>query len=138
MQTIKNEITKDVQSGRVKIVNDKMPDSGLITPNTEPITLKKNEPGGTAETLPELSGACVKNLERESLDSMSLLNKSANKLMRLMDECVKEDDLEQSREGIKRVEGHKIESAISCANAIAMTIQTQVNLVKSLSGYIRK
>lgn len=103
---------------------------------TERSKMQKSTPEGTPETLPVLSGASVKALETESLTSMSLLAKSSNRLMTIMQDCVSDSDLEKSAEGTQRLELHRIEVAIKCANAITQNIQTQVNIANVMAKFM--
>lgn len=106
----------------VKIENDSSPSSS---------------PTETSETLPVLSGDSSRRLRSETLGSMRLLSKSSNRLMNLMEESVSDVDLEKSKEGVQRVEPHKIRQAIDAANALAATVQVQANLIKSAAMFFK-
>ncbi len=109
------------------------PTEESTTRRIAPASLKPSTRGETAVIPRELSDELQENLQREGLTSAQLLNASANKLMRLMEESVTESDLQKSAEGVMRVEPHKIQQSIDCANAIAGLLQTQVNIVKAMS-----
>jgi len=72
------------------------------------------------------------SLGQEGLTSVRLLQQSASRLMRLMDASVTESDLTQSEAGMGRVESHKIQTAINCADALTQIVSTQVNMLKVL------
>lgn len=108
----------------------------IITEEEKDILLK-NPPAAIGETQPELSEDSSKSLKAEGLSSMRLLKKSGNRLMRLMEECVKDSDLDRSSTGGAGIESHRIELAINCGNALAHTIQTQVNMFKAMSDYMK-
>lgn len=133
MRPTETSVIKEDENGVQKIVNASELTAENGTPETKKPMPEKKETKGTKETLPELSDDSRKNLERVALDSMTLLKKSANKSMELMDECVSETDLQRGRDGGQKVESHRIELAISCANSIANTIQTQVNMVNAFT-----
>lgn len=105
-----------------------------------PPTTAKTKPGETSApgTIAKLtpSDRPRATLETVALDSMSLLQKSGNKLMVLIEECVKESDLERSADGTQRVESHRIQQALDGAKALAQTVQVQVNMVKAVSDFM--
>lgn len=102
-------------------------------------TQRSSEPKPTLdETLmSELSVRPQGTFEQAGLTSMRMLHKSANRLLKLMGECVTDSDLDRSKDGVHRVESHRIELAIQAANAIATTVQTQANLVKSMASIMK-
>ena len=71
-------------------------------------------------------------LEKATLGSMDTLNESATILLDIMKDSVS-GNKEQRDEGVQRIDYTRAELAISAANAIAKTIQTQVNIVKAVS-----
>lgn len=107
-----------------------------ITPIAKPTQLK-SAAGEIVDSPPALSGDSRMRLESAAFQSMSLLNKSAERLMDLIDECVSSNDLAKSKEGTQRVESHRIESAINAANALAHTMQTGTNLVKAMTDLLK-
>lgn len=137
MKPIRSESMLDVKSGERPIAHDTTRTKEEITTSEELKMLKKNDSDETEETLPALSDDSQKNLEKAGLDSMTLLSRSANKLMRIMDACVTDSDLDRANDGGARIDSHRGDQAIQCANAIAHTIQTQVNMVKAMTAFMK-
>lgn len=122
--------------GQLEIETDKTKPRGTIMPEQEPSGGPKSTLPATVETHRELSADSHKRLKTAALDSMSLLQRSGNRLMVLIEECVSETDLEKAKTGDKRVESHRIEQAIQAANALAATVQTQVNMVRAVADLL--
>lgn len=97
----------------------------------------KNDKEETKEIQPGLSEGLPTTLNKEGLTSVQLLRKSASKLMNLMDECVSESDLEKAKEGTQRVETHRIQTAVNCADSLTQIVQTQVNLLKVMTDLMK-
>lgn len=95
----------------------------------------KNVPAVIVGTQPELSEDFHKSLSQEGLTSIQLLRKSSNRLMRLMEECVHDSDLDKSADGTQRVESHRIQTAINCADSLTNVVNTQVQLLKVLKDF---
>lgn len=134
MQNTETEITAGATSGGAKTPTGKMPTSAALTKPSVSKGSPTSTKTGTAETLPALSEELPNSLETAGLDSMKLLQKSANKLMALLDAAVPDNDLDRGKDGGMKVEAHRLETAVSIANAIATTVQTQVNMVKAMAG----
>ena len=71
-------------------------------------------------------------LEKATLGSMDTLNESASILLDIMKDSVNVNK-EQRQDGVQKMDYSRAELAIQAANAIAKTIQTQVNIVKAVS-----
>ncbi len=79
------------------------------------------------------SESSTKNYEQATLTAMDTLNASSSYLLNIMEDSLKPLNEEGPvKEGIQRLEYTRAELAISAANAISKTIQTQVNMVKAL------
>jgi hypothetical protein len=130
--------------------SEKMP-SELITaadtaPKQEPVanggetkTLSNVEPVKlTAETVVTRRASSEELpalLQRAALGSLMRLRQSQMKLLALMQESVRDLDLEKSEEGVSRVPLERIEMAIKCANALAHHTQVGVNMLKAVSDF---
>lgn len=109
-------------------------------------SMQGTQPEKTPDAMPEeqptkqlvLSEDSRKTLLVAASDSMTLLNKSGDRLMMLIEESVSDSDLAKSKDGTQRVEPHKILQAVQAANALASTVQTQVNMVKAMTGLLQK
>ena len=106
----------------------------MQTPNLiEP----KRDSGEIRGTQIVLSEDSQQALETASLNSMTLLSRSANKLLSIMETCVSDLDLKKVDEGVTGLDFSKKEQAIMCANALAQTVQTQINMVKALTPLVK-
>lgn len=135
MDNTKNTKTSFGQSGPETTKTNSFQDSGLgtIKIRQELQTKSDREEEKKSLTLPSTSSSI--RLEEASLDSMSLLSKSANRLMDLMSASVSTSQIQNSMEGVKHVELHRIDSAIKCAQALSGTIQVQCNIVKAMAEF---
>jgi len=115
-----------------------MPPPENDTKQSETQTPPRSELAAIGETQPAQSGDSRANLEMAAFRSLNLLNKSADRLMGLIEECVTDSDLAKSKEGTQRVETHRIETAISAANALAASLQTGANMVKAMTDLIKR
>lgn len=102
---------------------------------TSSIAAPKPSRSVTVKTRPVSSEELPAALQRAALGSMMRLRKSQLKLLSLMEECVKDSDLEKSAAGDFRVPVDRIEQAIRCANALAHHTQVGVNMLKAVSDF---
>jgi hypothetical protein len=133
----RRKLMKEELNGHAKIKSVSLP---IIEPATTEV--EKNESPKLqwpeiVPTPPVLYEELQKDLARGGLNSMQLLEKSGNRLMGLMENCVSESDVQRAKEGVGTIELHRIAQAIACANAIAQTVQTQVNMVKSMAPLVK-
>lgn len=105
---------------------------------TESASSPKLLPTVIGDNLPGQSDDSSGHLETVALDSMNLLKQSSNRLLNLMKESVSDLDLQRATDGDKRVEAHRIDTAIQSANALAQTVQVQVNMLKAITGFRNK
>lgn len=137
-----NEIRKSETEGGPNMQKETV---NLPTPPTErgihqikSVPLKKNTPEETGETQQELSEGQQNSLETVGLTSSQLLRQSAEKLLACMEAIVSKADLDKSTEGVLRVEPHRVETVIKCANALTSITQTQVNIIKAIKDICKK
>ena len=138
MNETKKSKMQDATVGEKKIQSAVEPIPKLTTREAESNISTQKKSGETSVTLPELSDASQSKWQRESLGSMNLLGESARKLNRLMESCVSNSDLLKEDEGDRRVDAYRIEQAVGCANALAKVVQTQVNLVKAMTPFLKE
>lgn len=122
------------RNGLRETKTDSSPTKEKTTPKTEKNAAPKLMHIATPGSLIASSAARSESLNKAALDSMFLLQESGNKLLRLIDEAVSHEDLDKSKEGVQRVETHRIHSALEAARALAQTVQVQVNMVKALGN----
>lgn len=137
MQTIKSESSSDEPFGESTIQNKAEPQAAETITKTEKRTVQKNESAETSAIQPELSEGSLESLKREGLNSMRLLDKSANRLMQLMESCVPDEDLDRAMERVQNVNPDRIDAALRCANALSQTIQTKVNIFKAVGSLMK-
>lgn len=128
--------TKDVKSGRSVTQRGSEPRSedGIEKIERESSQRKSKD---SIEVIPRwLSEDLSIKLKEQTLDSVSLLKKSANRLLRLMEESASDSDLDRSE--TVRLDIGRIEKAVECANSLAQTINAQANLVKSVAKLLGK
>lgn len=68
---------------------------------------------------------------------MKLLKKSANRLMTLLETCVTDIDIDRSKDGAVKTDTFRLEMAVKCANSLATQLQTQANIVKAVSQFMK-
>lgn len=137
MQTTKSNPTSFANNGGRPMLSETEQTKETGITETESLTPQRNELEETPGIQPELLDGSKQTLEKAALDSMRLLQKSGNKLMDLLEASVSDSEIKKSQEEIQKIEAHRIETAIQCANALATTIQTQVNMVKAMSGFMK-
>ncbi len=135
MNHTENKKTDVVLNGESKTEIGILPISALAIQPTKQNELKISTAEKTDVILPESSEDLQRNLKKVSLDSLTLLSRSANKLMVLMEESVRQQDVDKSIEGVQKLDPFRLDMAIKCANAISQTIQTQVNIVKEANKF---
>ncbi len=82
---------------------------------------------GRIVTQDQPSTALPVSLEREGLTSLQQLNKSGNILIQSMEKVV----------SLSTEEEFNVMEVVECAKALAITVQTQSNLVKVLKEFIK-
>lgn len=102
------------------------------TEKTETSILPTSAPGATGATQVESLEGHLETIRRGGLDSMTLLKSSANRLMRLMEETVTDQDLQSSRDLIRKVDPYSVQTAVSCAKQMTEIVKAQTNLLKIL------
>lgn len=86
--------------------------------------------------LPKL-GVSRRRCAAAASTSVSMLNRSANRLLTMMHECVSDTDLERSKDGASRASLERIEMAIRCGEAIAQSVHSQAVLVKAVADLVK-
>lgn len=107
-----------------KIESEKMKTAEDVTTKTESLMpqKKKSVPVVMPETPQELSEESRRGLQMEATSSNC---------------CVTKTEMEKSSENIQKVDVHRIQVAVQVANALAVTVQTQVNTVKIMGDFMR-
>lgn len=120
--------------GLKKTGRDRMQHNETTIARPEPSALQKLPPTEIDETQLVSSEELSKTLDAAGLRSMTLLKQSADRLMKLMESSVSDSDMERARDGAQDVPLHKVEIAMKCANTLATTVQTQINMLKAIKG----
>lgn len=134
MQKTESESSNvELKTGELILNESEKPVGETIT-KTEKKIAQKSESAGTEEIQPVSLENSLESLKKEGLSSMHLLDKSANRLYRMMASSVTDEELEKSEERITNVNPERIAAALQCANALAQTIQVKVNIFKAVSS----
>lgn len=105
-----------------------------VTARNEPSDSPKFTAPAIVETPRDSSDGQLLNLNLASSGILNLSRRSAERLLRLMETIVTDEDIEKQGEGLGRVDVYKVETAIRCANGIAQIVQTNINLLKAMKG----
>lgn len=122
------------ENGQIKTESAKTRISARTITSEEQNGLKPFTAEEMSQTQPELSEGQLSPIEVASVDMLSLSKRSGERLMRLMESAVTDNDFERQKDGGGGVPLHNIETAIGCANALANLMQVNVNLLKAIKS----
>lgn len=122
-------------NGHDKTERGSLPISAQPTIEKEQKGLQPSTRAEIVETHPGSSGEHLSSIAVDSSAMLSLSRKSAERLMRLMEATVTDEDLDVDRTSKTReaLSLQRVQVAIQAANAITGIVQANVNLVKAIN-----